>query len=182
MKVLQAIWKWILALLGRAPALSIPHPEEPQNLTATAENTILSVIFDRWISDWKVLNQYREFWKNWPVVLFPNLIYQGKPQPAFSYPDCTYCDPTWANPGVLAHERCHVIWKDLSPEEQAAFSAAYQRLLRTNALLKFVYDRVGYMQDRLGKDSDREGHAEVGRYLGEQMPEELKQWYPRMYT
>lgn len=170
-------------LFGKKPIIKvIPHPEEPQNLLATLENTDIYAVFDKWVRDWDVPVPYREeFWEAWHFILVPNLTYMGNRYPALTWPDRIEIDPQWANPGVLAHECCHVIWAGLREDEQVLFSVAYRLVLETDALLRFVFSQKPYMQMTLGQNNDREGHADCYRYLGGQMPAILKSYYPKLF-
>jgi hypothetical protein len=165
----------------RPKALAIPHPEEPRDPLATAENTILAAILAKWFADWEVPGEYQEYWRGCPVILVPNLSYMGQPYPALAWNGRIEIDPTWCNPGILAHENCHIVWAESQEDERVLFSATYRLALETDPLLKFVYSQKPYMQDRFGKDLDVEGHAECYRYLGQQMPAILKPYYPRLF-
>ena len=158
-------------------ALDLLHPEESMNPLATAESVDLNVVLDKWFSDWVVPEADRAFWKSWPIFLVPGLTYNGSAYPALTWPDRTDLDPRWANPGVIAHECCHVVWAKLDDTARAAFSAEYQSLMLTNALLQLMRSQKLYVQTQFGKNSDIEGHAECYRYLGTQMPESLLVYY-----
>jgi hypothetical protein len=64
----------------------------------------------------------------------------------------------------------------LTPAMKANFSAVYTTLKNTDPLIRLLYSQNTY-----GLTNDVEGHAELYRYLGEKMPEQLKQFYPKMF-
>jgi hypothetical protein len=84
--------------------------------------------------------------------------------------------PPWLNAGVIAHEQAHNSYALLTAAQKAAFSAAYNPLINTDPLITFLYSHNPY-----GLSSDIEGHAELYRYLGDKMPAQLKQFYPRLF-
>lgn len=172
-------WSRIIGFFrkGKKPVLAISHPEEAMNPLATVESTDLTAVLDKWFSDWEVPEADRAFWRSWPIILVPSLTYNGAEYPALTWPDRTDLDPRWANPGVIAHECCHVLWAKFDDPTRAAFSAQYQSLMLTNALLQLMRSQKQYVQMQFGKNLDIEGHAECYRYLGTQMPDDLHVYY-----
>jgi hypothetical protein len=57
-----------------------------------------------------------------------------------------------------------------------AFASLYTTLKASDPLIRLLYSRNTY-----GLTSDIEGHAEVYRYAGQQMPGQLKQFYPMLF-
>jgi hypothetical protein len=161
----------------KKPALDLPHPEEAMNPLATVESMHLTAILDKWFLDWGVPEADRVFWRSWPIVLVPGLKYNGAEYPALTWPDRIDLDPRWANPGVIAHECCHVLWARFDAAKRTAFSAQYQSLMLTDDLLQLMRSRQPYVQSQFGKNSDIEGHAECYRYLGTRMPAGLLVFY-----
>jgi hypothetical protein len=84
--------------------------------------------------------------------------------------------PQWLNPGVIAHEQAHNSYALLPPEGKAQFAAVYSRLRGVDPLICLLYSK-----NRYGLTNDIEGHAEVYRYIGQQMPADLKLFYPRLF-
>lgn len=84
--------------------------------------------------------------------------------------------PEWANPGVIAHALAHVSYSLLTMKMKEDFSTVYTPLKNTDPLIKLLY-----YQNRFGLTDDIEGHAEVYRYYGDKMPDQLKQYYPYMF-
>ena len=84
-------------------------------------------------------------------------------------------EPQWLNPGVIAHEQAHNAYALLTDQQKEDFAALYTPFITTDPLIKYLYSRNSY-----GLTSVIEGHAEIYRYLWDQIPEELKQFYPRL--
>ena len=172
----------ILDMLKKPATLSIPHPEEPRNPLATIDSVSFYLVLEKWFSDWGVPAEYQDFWRRWPVVLVPNLTYLGNPYPALTWGDQTELDPTWCNPGVLAHEMAHKSWSQLTEWQRSAFNTAYTRLaIGEDKLLNFCWHQIAYMRTTWGQNNNIEGHADCYRYLGKKMPQELKEFYPRLF-
>lgn len=152
------------------PKLTIPHPEE-------APRTLGNVI-NQWLSDWGVPDQPDDYWRLVVRVVLDSTI----TAPAWTVDKVISVRPEWLNPGVLAHEFAHVSWSLLTDQQRNDFSAAYTRLVTDDKLLAFVYSQTAYMKATWGQNNNIEGHAENWRYLGQSMPRELKQFYPRLTT
>jgi len=82
----------------------------------------------------------------------------------------------WLNPGVIAHEQAHNSYALLNPNQKTAFASIYNSLKNTDPLIKLLYSINTY-----GLSTDIEGHAEVYRYIGQQMPAQFKQYYPKLF-
>ncbi len=82
----------------------------------------------------------------------------------------------WLNAGVIAHEQAHNAWAELTIIQKKDFEAEYAPLIKTDRLIRLLYS-----QHKYGLTSVIEGHAEVYRYLGQSMPEELKKFYPKLF-
>jgi hypothetical protein len=81
--------------------------------------------------------------------------------------------PEFANPGILAHEFSHLSWAQLSEPQKAYFPQDYVEVMLKDDLLRFLYFQKPFMNASIV-----EAHAEIFRYLGLKMPENLKQYYP----
>lgn len=154
--------------------LTIPHPEEPPDYSRTVENTTVEGLLAAWFDGWKVPQQYQTWWRNEMSIAISVEYPSGAA--TISETRQMWIRPEWANPGVLAHELAHVSYSLLTEEAKADFSAVYTPLKDTDPLIKLLYSQNTY-----GLTNDIEGHAEVYRYLGEQMPEQLKHYYPNMF-
>ena len=156
--------------------LSIPHPGESPDYSKTVDNTDLDSAMDQWEIDYNVPDNYRDFWKTKIMIaLDANL-----PYPAATYEQGGVrhlnIRPEWVNSGVIAHEQAHNSYALLAEAEKAEFSTTYTPLKTTDPLIVYLYSINTY-----GLTNDVEGHAEVYRYLGDEMPEVLKQYYPRLF-
>ena len=156
--------------------LSIPHPEEAPDQTKTIENTDLDSALNEWEINYGVPEMHREYWKTKiSIKLDANL-----PYPAATYKQGGIrhltIKPEWVNPGVIAHEQAHNSYSLLSEEQKAEFSAVYTPLKTKNPLIILLFS-----QNKYGLTNNIEGHAEVYRYLGEKMPDDLKKYYPKLF-
>jgi hypothetical protein len=181
-------WEWIKGLFKKEEPpiqpeepLGLPHPEEPVNYDITIDNFDLSEVFNKWMNDWFVPQEYRDIWltKMGNITVTLEIInYQVVPAWTWEENGERYMKvrPEWLNPGVIAHEQAHNSYALLTEEQKTAFSAAYTPLKDTDPMIKYLYSINSY-----GLQNDIEGHAEVYRYIGEQMPGELKQFYPKLF-
>jgi len=159
----------------KPPILTIPHPEESRNFQSNIDDLSFFLILEEWFGKWKVPLSYQYFWRARPIVIVPGLAYQGANYPALTWTDRTEIDPTWANPGVLAHEMAHVSYSFLTITDVAQFNITYQEV-KSDALVKLLESQNQYM-----KTNTTELHAEIYRYLGEKMPDKLKAFYPKLF-
>ncbi len=176
----------ISKLLGlfKPKLLTLPHPEELINQNVTIENVApddLIYIINKWLYDWKVPTEFHPFWLSVNITLVPGLsiFYNGQlvqvPAATWAEEKRMELDPHWANPGVISHENCHISQTFLPG--LAVFITAYN--VCTDPLLQLIKDKM------LGKDpawanSPAEIHADVYRYLGEKVPEDLRGFYPKL--
>ena len=148
---------------------SLPYPEEAPdpNLNYTGEQ-LLHIFFTKYL----FLQVHWDFWKTVTVVVDKTLSY---PAGMSSETKTLYLKPEYANPGILAHEFSHLSWAQLNQAQKAYFPQDYVTVMQTDALLRFLYFQKPYMNA-----SPVEAHAEIFRYLGNQMPESLKKYYPKL--
>ena len=154
----------------------LPHPEELVNYDCTMENYNLDVIFQKWYDDYLVPVEYRDYWRNQiEIEVTDTLPYEaatwevnGKRHLAVR--------PEWLNAGVIAHEQAHNSYALLTECEKLAFADLHTKLKKSNEMVKYLYSINSY-----GLHNDIEGHAEIYRYLGQGMPQELKQYYPKLF-
>ncbi len=156
--------------------LAIPRPPEAPDYSQTLENVNLDSALDEWEIKYNVPITYRDYWKTGIIVtLDANL-----PCPAMTFEKDGMrhltIRPEWVNPGVIAHEQAHNSYALLTEQQKAEFSTIYTTLKTTDPLIVFLYSKNSY-----GLTNDIEGHAEVYRYIAEQMPEVLKKYYPRLF-
>ena len=166
----------LLALFRRPKPLAIPHPEEPENPLATLENVSISDTLDTWIREYQVPILEWDYWGNAIVITVRNDI----PYPAQTYEQDGIrhleVKPGWLNPGVIAHEQAHNSYSLLTAEQRTDFSTIYTSLKTGDPLIVFLYSKNPY-----GLTNDVEGHAEVYRYLGSQMPAVLRPFYQKLF-
>ena len=174
----------ILAMLKPKPPVilpepfrpEIPYPEETPDYTRTLDNTRIDEVLNEWLLNYKVPCEYWSFWKTKIVIGVTEAI----PYPAQQWEQDgvrhLQVRPEWVNPGVIAHEQAHNSFALLSGVDKQFFSIAYNPLKDTDPLIKLLYSINSY-----GLTSEIEGHAEIYRYLGGQMPDILKQYYPRLF-
>lgn len=160
----------------RLPVNSLPHPEEPPDYSHTMANTDLNTALDAWAVKYNVPETWRAFWKTKIIITLDDTI--GYPAGTFEQGGIRHLNirPEWVNPGVIAHEQAHNSYALLTGKQKKDFSAAYTPLKTSDPYIRYLYSTNTY-----GLTSDIEGHAEIYRYLGERMPEILKQYYPRLF-
>jgi hypothetical protein len=192
-------WKKIAGLFRKSPVqppvapdptpesanpVSLPHPEEPRVPSATSLTIDVRAVISAWFTGWGVpaaspADNYRAWWlSKVQVVVTEGLMLNGFPCPSYCEPwvPAVHIDPTWCNPGVIAHEMCHVTYHQLTAEEKAGWEVAYMALRGKDPLIKLMRAQHPYADANMN-----EAHSEVYRYLGQQMPESLKRFYPRLF-
>jgi hypothetical protein len=166
---------------------TIPHPEEPMDPSATLANANVMATINKWLSGWGVPAEHWDYWKTaidiqvydvYPASLTAMGINQGIPSATWEADGKRHLaiKPQWLNPGVIAHEQAHNSYALLSDSQKAEFSAVYTSLKSTDPLIRLLYSINTY-----GLSSDIEGHAEVYRYIGRQMPPQLLTYYPKLF-
>jgi hypothetical protein len=171
----------------RVQTPSLPHPEEPMNPSATLANTDVNAIITKWLSDWGVPAQHWDYWRKaidlqiyetYPPSLIAMGINQDTPALTWDADGKRHLaiKPKWLNPGVIAHEQAHNSYALLPPNEKSAFNMFYSSYKNTDPLITLLYSKNTY-----GLTNDIEGHAEVYRYIGQQMPDLLKRYYPSLF-
>jgi hypothetical protein len=178
--------KWFKNLFHKKPGVTLPvlaltHPEEPVNYAQTKDNVDVGQFIDRWLNNYQVPAEFWDFWRTQIVItVVPDLTVNGAVVPAGTYdgPDGKrHLDirPEWLNPGVIAHEQAHNSYALLSEVRKIAFSSLFSSFKETDPLIQFLFRQNGY-----GLKNEVEGHAEIYRYLAQQMPAVLKQFYPKL--
>jgi hypothetical protein len=139
------------------------------------DNHNLDTVFNKWMRDYNVPEQYRDFWRNSIVIEVTDSV-----DVASSWDDNGIrhlaVNPKFLNPGVIAHEQAHNSYALLTDEQKEEFSVTYTPLKTTDPLIVYLYSINNY-----GLQNNVEGHAEVFRFIDEMMPEELKKYYPRLF-
>jgi len=165
-------------ILKKKPAHQIPHPEEVKNKGAKVSDVDVQSLFSDWFVGWEVMNQ--QYFLGVRIDIIDNLYvnYYGKvPAATYSQEMRMEIDAEWANAGVLAHEMAHISWFNLlSENHKAEFFTEYNNALMENDLLRSISSVKPYM--RTGAIFEK--HADTYRYMGQSMPEKLKQFYPNL--
>ena len=154
----------------------LPHPEEPADYTRTLDNVDLEDVLNKWIVDWGVPGEYADYWKSAIVIKLTLEIYV--PAQTWELDGVRHLDvrPEHCTPGVIAHEQSHNSYSLLTDAEKVNFASAYHAIKSTDKLIKLLYSINKY-----GLTSTVEGHAEIYRFLGRQMPPVLKKYYPKLF-
>lgn len=168
--------KFLFDLFKPKPAPTLPYPEEAPDYSQTITNVIVESVVNKWLLNYKVPPDYWNYWKTKiSITLDTSIMY-----PAGTWEENNarhmVVRPEWLNAGVIAHEQAHNSYALLPEYEKLKFSVIYGFLKADNPLIKLMYSKNTY-----GLSSDVEAHAEIYRYLGNQMPEELKPFYPRLF-
>jgi len=148
---------------------TIPHTEEAKNPNATLENVDIEIVLNKRLTDWKVPPAYWQFWKIKIVISLKSpLIVNGNEVPAATYDigGVRHLDvePEWLNPGVIAHKQAHNAYALLSNKQKTDFAAIYTPLINNDPMIVLLYS-----QNEYGLTSVIEGHAEIYRYLWNQI-------------
>uniref|UniRef100_A0A6M3LIW5 Uncharacterized protein n=1 Tax=viral metagenome TaxID=1070528 RepID=A0A6M3LIW5_9ZZZZ len=151
----------------------MPYPEEPADLSTTLENVDVPDVIDLWHEKYGVSNS--DFLDSVIIEISEKYPYAGCTEQAERR---IYMRPEYANAGVLAHEVAHIIWYNLSELYKSSFRVVFDYQLPNNALLKLLLDKKPYAAVNHQNGNYIEVHAECYRYLGNQMPESLKEFYP----
>jgi hypothetical protein len=144
----------------------VPYPRETSTSPRYATVAELMAV---WFSRWFVVDT--GFWSNISnlvVIIDPSM--QGA---AYTTGKEIHIHPDFSDPGVLAHEVCHVDWPLLSPNEQQDFADLYPVVAARDKLVALV-------TKELWGEPKVEAHAEIYRYLGKYMPVELRRFYPHL--
>lgn len=159
------------------PTLTLPHPEEPPDYSKTVDNTDIDTVIDSWLIDYKVPETEYSYWRNMIVIgLDPNLPY---PACAFEKDSRRHLiiRPDFLNPGVIAHEQAHNSYALLTESQKTEFGNLLFELENTDPYIVLLWKtkRPGW------GDYVIEAHAEIYRYIGEKMPEQMKAYYPKLF-
>jgi hypothetical protein len=171
----------------KPPPEDLPHPEEPLNPLATSANIDINSVILKWLIDWDVPQDWWSHWKKsvdvqvydvYPPFILAMGIKSDTPAVTWSADGKRHLaiKPSWLNPGIIAHEQAHSSYVLLNSDQKSAFSDHFASLKNTDPLMRHLFSF-----HTSGLEVDVEGHAEVYRYIGQQMPEQLKQYYPTLF-
>jgi len=160
--------------------LTLPHPEERENLSQTMTNVNIDDVFQVWYENYNVPIVSRSYFRNTVVVELNDTI---------QYPAGTWeaagirhlqVRPEWCNAGVLAHEEAHCSYALLTEHQKVSFETVYNNA-QSDPYIVLLHTVNTYMNQTDGLGRHVEGHAELYRYIGlEKLPETLKQFYPKL--
>jgi hypothetical protein len=135
------------------------------------------LVLDKWCDDWQVPPEYREYWRNQISIKVTDII----GCPALTFDDngkrALWVRPEWLNCGVIAHEQAHNAYALLTITDKANFIIDLQPLL-TDPLIKRL---SSLKQHYFIPGKEVEAHAEIYRFIGQSMPEDLKKYYPKLF-
>jgi hypothetical protein len=161
------------------PLLDIPYPEEPENPAQTMENTDVDEAVTRWMNERGVPQVHRAFWRTKiEITLDPEYPYPAGVWESSDGIRHLTIRPSFVNTGVIAHEQAHSSYALLSGKQKKDFKQTYDRLKVIDPLILSLFA----VNDYGLRNGPIEGHAEFYRYLGEQMPGELMQYYPKLFV
>ena len=148
---------------------SLPYPEEPPdfNLNITHEQ-----LLQTFLTKYFIPQGHWDFWKQVTIKFDKTLAY---PAGMISETKTLLLKPEFANSGVLAHEFSHLSYSFLAEGQKNWFVEDYNAAIKTDALLQFLDSKNSYMNTSM-----IEAHAEIFRYLGNQMPASLRAYYPKL--
>lgn len=157
---------------GSVPASPVlPHPQEAGYPSATPECIDIDLVRSQWLDKWAVVDPI--WWiDNLKIKLDTSVEY------AHTHMESMTIDlnPKWANKGVLAHEAAHIVWGNLlSYKQKSDFQTYFYKAKTSDILVQHLFSINPY-----GAYTAIEGHAEIYRYIGDQMPWYLKEYYPRL--
>ena len=140
----------------------LPYPEEAKG---NGQGVNVEAVREEWITNYFVANPER--WRTTKIDLKGDIAACAQ---AYSGDNRIEVQSAWLNPGVLAHEMAHISYFGLSDEAKGTFDRKWKD-----------YSKTGYMSRlwaRIKNDSSIEAHAEIYRFLGCWMPQDLYVYYP----
>ncbi len=158
-------WFW----LNRKKTLTLPFPEEHPDPAATVDNTSARGLLSLWVLRYQPVDP--AFWQTIDLTIDPTIQH---PAETISQWKQVKIQPQFASPGVLAHELAHISYHYLSDQERADFNGRLT-ILKDDPMVSLVMKQHPY-----AKTNAVEAHAEIGRYLGQFMPERLRRFYPKL--
>lgn len=150
---------------------SLTYPEQPKDESQTLSFDTEALV-DDWLREYGVKD--KSFW--YDVDIEMSMRYYPSPAATDSANKKMWIVPGWGNTGVLAHEMAHISWYQLSQRLKEDYELLYNALKSYDEWLKLL------LKERPNTDYSGivEIHAEVFRFLNENMPEPLKPYYPHL--
>jgi hypothetical protein len=164
------------------PVVVFPHPEEPFDPIQTSSTDIRQILDDGFDS-YVVPVENRSFWRSQIDIAFSNDL----PNPAWTWNDNNgfhlRFNVGWANIGTIFYEAAHVSWALLTDAQKTDYQNTFNQLKDTDPMMIALFKQYPHElvadEDTTG-DVRIGGHAQTYRILGQFMPEELKQFYPKL--
>lgn len=154
----EFLFNLIKSLTKRKP-LTVAYPEEKEGQDISSDPAYLKYL---WVEKYQVKD--RE-WGLAIQVIFDDSI----TNPAWTVGDVIYMQHKYANPGVLAHEVAHVVYPLIDKD-------GFEK-----ELFKQRNDpKIVLLCQKCKITTIVESYAEIYRYWGNQMPESLKPFYPKL--
>jgi len=150
--------------------VALPHPKEIPVYGRDYDKDWLAAAMTEWLGLWEVIDP--DFWMD-DVYIHQDVSVFYPAWASAEYKEIGI-RPEWCNPGTIAHEVAHISYGLLTDKQKQAFSDTYIPL-KDKGWIKELYKQNTY-----GLSNVIEGHAEVYRYIGQCMPEVLKQFYPKL--
>lgn len=169
--------QYIANLEPDAP-LTIPYPEEPPNYAQTSANTNVAMFIDKAMEERAVPEQYHLGW----LISMDITIDNSFPYPAGVWETAgglrhMKVQSPFVNAGICSHEvLAHGAWDRLTELQKLEWESVYGIMVQSDKLMVLLDIQNSYMNT-----SVVEAYAEVYRYLGQYMPEELKRFYPGLF-
>ena len=164
-------------------AVAIPFPEEFKDKTQTAK-TDIEDIRTAWLTNYKVPSDQWVYWRSAMDIAFSSEL--NNPAWTWITSDAFHIrfNVGWANAGTLAYEAAHVAWANVTDAQKTGFKVAFDAIVKTDPRFILLFRQK---PGELVADTDTTGdvriggHAETYRCLGNQLPESLKPFYPRLF-
>ncbi len=164
--------EWLKKLFGGVTQVqTLPHSEQPKNESATANSVSVHTLLEDFFIEYQVPAEYHPFWESIEIELIDNLYV---PAETYSSIKIMRLDPKFANTGVIAHEFAHISYSLLNDMAKGYFQVAYDSV-QNDSMIKLLHSQNTYMDSTIV-----EAHAEVYRFLGLEMPNSLKPFYPKL--
>jgi len=157
----------------------MPYPEEPPDYSRTVDNTRFVLVLQEWMYRYQVPVANYDFWREKVVGEITDKIIHAAQ--AWEQDGVRHLQmrPEYANPGVFAHEACHISYGLLSDDMRQAFAVAYIMAKGKDKYVKQLYNtKWSQWAGVAGANEYVEMHAEIGRYIGLKMPTGLRRYYP----
>ncbi len=174
--MLTRIMELITKFINAFRPLSLPFPDISRNDSQNINNVVAVNFIRMWLTTYAIPVSYHNYWLTAIVyALDPAYLYYAGSWGENGVRHTTY-RPEWLNTSIIAHEQAHNSYALLAQVQRDAFPETYQKALREDRLVKYLYTQRGQ-----NMYNDVEAHAEIYRYLGGKMPNNVKAFYPKLF-